>query len=125
MAYVYSTLANNQIYTNWISTPSGTPIKGSTISIMGGAGVMGKDKRLITPLGKCTFIDDSLVAELEKNYIFNEHKKNGFVTIVNNKKQLDIEKVVPDLSCDEGSRPRTPSDYINANKETDAVPLEM
>lgn len=109
--YVYSTLANDQRYTEWHDSGNDLPIEGRGVFIKGGTGVA--NDRLITPIGVMTEIDESELAILEKCPIFNMHRKNGFVTV--EKSKVDAEKVAADLSLEDASAPMTPSDYKDGN----------
>ena len=105
--YVFSTLANDQNYTNWIKGGNDIPTKGFQCLIRGGTGV--SNDRLITPLGVSTEITEQELAELEKNPSFVQHKKEGFITIRN--KKAEAEKVASDMNLKDESAPMTESDY--------------
>lgn len=113
--HVFSTLANDQRYTNYVSNPEGAPIVTGEVLIKGGAGVA--NDRFITPLGVHTEISEEQLAELEKNQVFIRHKRDGFVTI--QQRRADPEKVATDMNAKDKSRPLTPADYLD--KEVDAV----
>ena len=72
-AYVFSTLANDQNYTNWLKGGGDVPIKGHNVIIKGGTGVA--NNRLITPLGVATEVTEFDLEELNKNSCFLEHQK--------------------------------------------------
>lgn len=105
--YVFSTLANDQNYTNWIKGGADIPVKGFSCIIKGGTGVA--NDRLITPLGVMTEIDDAALEELEKNPNFVQHKNGGFITV--QKKKADTEKVAADMNLKDESAPMTDADY--------------
>ncbi|AZY49682.1 hypothetical protein vBBaMIFTN2_09 [Bordetella phage vB_BaM-IFTN2] len=67
--YIYSTLSADQLY---------ALADGRNIKINGGANVA--DKRLVTPKGKVTRIEENDFELLQQNIIFQAHAKNGFVT---------------------------------------------
>lgn len=113
--HVFSTLANDQRYVNYVSSPEGVPTPTSDILIKGGAGVA--NERLITPLGVHTEVTEEALAELEKNPVFAQHKKNGFITVQTRK--ADADKVATDMNAKDRSRPLTPADYLD--KQVDAV----
>lgn len=105
--YVFSTLANDQKYQNWLIGGNDIPAKGHAVLIKGGTGVA--NQRLITPLGVMTEIDDTDLEELEKNQVFIQHKSKGFITV--QKKKADAEKVAADMNLKDESAPLTDSDY--------------
>jgi hypothetical protein len=113
--HVFSTLANDQRYTNYVSNPEGAPIVTGEVLIKGGAGIA--NDRFITPLGVHTEISEEQLGELEKNPVFIRHKRDGFVTV--QQRRADPEKVATDMNAKDKSRPLTPADYLD--KEVDAV----
>lgn len=113
--HVFSTLANDQRYANYVSNPEGAPIVTGEVLIKGGAGVA--NDRFITPMGVHTEISEEQLAELEKNPVFIKHKKNGFVTV--QQRRADPEKVATDMNAKDLSRPFTPADYLD--KQVDSV----
>lgn len=107
--HVFSTLANDQSYNEFESGGGDMPILKRGVLIKGGTGVA--NSRLITPLGVVTEIDEEDLAMLEKNAVFQMHKKNGFITV--RAKAADPEKVAADMNTSDPSAPRTPSHYID------------
>ena len=105
--YVFSTLANDQLYTNWLPGGGDMPIKGHSVLIKGGTGVA--NDRLITPLGVSTEITDYDLEELQKNMSFKDHEKNGFATV--KAKKAETEKVAADMNLKDESAPLTDADY--------------
>lgn len=105
--YVFSTLANDQKYQNWISGGNDIPSKGHSVLIKGGTGVA--NQRLITPLGVMTEIEEVDLEELEKNQVFKMHKEKGFITV--QRKKAEAEKVAADMNLKDESAPLTDSDY--------------
>ena len=105
--YVFSTLANDQLYTNWIAGGGDIPIKGHAVLIKGGTGVA--NDRLITPLGVSTEITDFDLEELQKNPSFKNHEKEGFITA--KAKKAEAEKVAADMNLKDESAPLTDADY--------------
>jgi hypothetical protein len=108
--YVFSTLANDQLYTNWLQGGGDMPIKGHSVLIKGGTGVA--NDRLITPLGVATEISDYDLEELQKNPSFKHHEANGFIVVRN--KKAEAEKVASDMNLKDESAPLTDADYTNA-----------
>jgi len=105
--YVFSTLANDQLYTNWIQGGADIPIKGHSVLIKGGTGVA--NDRLITPLGVSTEITDYDLEELQKNVSFKAHEKDGFIVV--KAKKAETEKVAADMNLKDESAPMTEADY--------------
>lgn len=108
-AFVFSTLANDQKYIQWAKGGADIQIEERSIVIKGGAGVA--NDRLITPMGICTEIDESDIAVLEQNPVFQLHKKNGYITI--QQKSADAEKVAADMGRDDPSAQMTEADYAS------------
>ena len=88
-SYVFSTLANDQLYQNWEQGGGDVPIKGHGVFIKGGTGVA--NDRLITPIGVATEVSDFDLSELEKNVVFGKHRDAGFIVV--RAKSADVEKV--------------------------------
>lgn len=105
--YVFSTLANDQLYTNWLAGGNDLPLKGHSVLIKGGTGVA--NDRLITPLGVSTEITEYDLEELQKNPSFKDHEKNGFIVVKN--KKAETEKVAADMNLKDESAPLSDADY--------------
>lgn len=110
-AHVFSTLANDQTYVNYTRAPGGEMVPSREIFIKGGAGVA--NKRLITPLGVATEIDEALLPELESNKLFQLHKQGNFVSI--RTRSADPDKVATDMNRRDLSAPLTEADYQDEN----------
>jgi len=110
--YVFSTLANDQLYTNWHSGGADLPIKGHSVLIKGGTGVA--NDRLITPLGVSTEITDHDLEELQRNASFKDHEAKGFIVV--KAKTAEAEKVASDMNLDDESAPLTEADYQTEDK---------
>ena len=112
-AFIFSTLATDMSYTNWVAGPDENAMKaqGRTIFVKGGAGVA--NDRIVTPLGVCTEVDDADLEELQKNPVFQMHQKNGHIKV--QRKSADPEKVAADMNRADPSSPRTPAFYENSN----------
>lgn len=109
--YIFSTLANDQNYTNWVKGGGDVPIKGHSVLIKGGTGVA--NNRLITPLGVSTEITDFDLEELKNNPAFLEHQKAGFIVVRN--KKTDTEKVASEMNLKDESAPMTEADYASTD----------
>lgn len=104
--YVFSTLANDQLYTNWEvqSTHGQDPQKLGHVLVRGGAGVA-NSHTIVTPRGVVTEVSDDQLAHLEKNPDFQRHKANGFIRVEVRSKEVD--KVAGDMNETDKSRPYT------------------
>jgi len=111
-AYVFSTLANDQNYTNWLKGGGDVPIKGHNVIIKGGTGVA--NNRLITPLGVATEVTDFDLEELKKNTCFLEHQKDGYIVVRDRK--ADTEKVASNMNLKDESAPMTDADYASEDE---------
>lgn len=105
--YVYSTLACDQLYTNWrVSDITGQdPAHIGHVLVRGGAGIA-NSRTLVTPQGVVTEVSDDQLALLEQNDDFKRHKVNGYIRVEARAKDLD--KVTGDMSAGDKSRPYTP-----------------
>jgi len=106
--YVFSTLSNDQLYTQWIAQPEPQPpVKGEQVLVKGGYGIA--NDRLITSRGTVTEIDESQLAVLRQVPQFAHHEKAGFVVV--QAKHAEPEKVASNMNRNDKSQPLTPSDY--------------
>lgn len=105
--HVFSTLANDQLYQNWLQGGNDMPVKDKGVMIKGGTGVA--NDRLITPIGVATEIDEADYEALKKNPVFLQHEKEGFITVRG--KKTEVEKVTPDMNMKDKSAPLTASDF--------------
>jgi hypothetical protein len=105
-AYVYSTLTCDNEYASWIKNGDQQSIERKVL-IKGGHGVM--NKHFITPLGVVTDVSDEDLEFLEGIDAFQQHKKNGFITV--EKKKIDAEKAAANMKRRDQSAPITPADY--------------
>jgi hypothetical protein len=110
--YVFSTLANDQNYTNWVKGGGDVPIKGHAVMIKGGTGVA--NNRLITPLGVATEVTEFDLEELKNNPCFLEHQRDGYIVVKN--KKSDTEKVASDMNLKDESAPMTDADYASEDE---------
>lgn len=120
-AFVFSTLANDQKYTNWLPGGGDVSIPDRAILIKGGAGIA--NDRFVTPLGVMTEIEEDDIAELEANKVFQLHVKNGFITV--QKRSADAEKVAADMNRTDPSAPKTPAHYAgDGSSDLEAKPKD-
>lgn len=108
--YIFSTLANDQMYQDWTKGGGDIPVKGRGVLIKGGAGVA--NRNLITPLGVATEVSDEELQLLEANEVFQTHKKLGFVVV--RQKSADPEKVAADMNRADRSAPLTEASFPEA-----------
>ncbi len=109
--YIFSTLANDQNYTNWVKGGGDIPVKGQSVLIKGGTGVA--NDRLITPLGVATEITEEELSILDLNPVFVKHRQDGFITVRN--KKAEAEKVASDMNLMDKSAPLTASSFAEAD----------
>jgi hypothetical protein len=117
--HIYSTLTNAQQYPVYRKSPQGENILEGHVHINGDAGLA--NKNLITSLGAYTPITPEALQHLQRSHVFQQHVKNGFITV--REKPVDIEKAVSEhTSVRDNSAPLTPEDYAGADPDTDAIP---
>lgn len=108
MAYIFSTLTNDNIYRTFIKGGGDMPMVESSILIKGGAGIA--NKHLVTPRGIMTTVTDEELKILETNESFQLHKKNGHITVESKKADAD-EVAKKSMNKKDKSAPVTPDDY--------------
>lgn len=107
--YVFSTLSASVRYVNHEKGGADLPVEiGDGVLIEGGTGVM--NRNFMTPRGVMTEVSSEQMEYLGQNYLFQLHKRNGFITVEDSNK--DPEKVVSEglIPGDEG-RQLTPEDF--------------
>lgn len=109
MHYVFCTLSCDQAYTKYEKGADGSNIVVGSIFIAGKANIT--NKNLITPKGMMTEVSDSDMEFLMGDYHFNEHVKNGFITVES--KAAPVESVVRDMKAKDSSAPKTQEDLEN------------
>ena len=82
-AYVFSTLACDQRYISYVTSPGGMATEERSVFVKGGTGVA--NDRIITPIGVMTEIDESEIALLEENPVWKIHASGGYVQIQKSK----------------------------------------
>lgn len=117
--YVYSTLAADTRYTVYAKTVSDLPVASNGVLIKGGAGVA--NKHFVTHRGTVTEVTDEELALLESNPVFKRHVAGGYVSV--DKKRVDVEKVVSDMTGRDVSAPIVPQDYDA--EQAGAIPAEV
>lgn len=106
MNYVYSTLTNGQSYASYTNS-NGMPRIDRQVNIDGGANVA--NKRLITPLGVATKVNDDDLEFLNRHPVFKRHMDRGFIKI--SRRNVDPEVAVADMQNRDDSSPLKPGDF--------------
>lgn len=107
--YVYSTLSNDQQYTQYAGKADNNlaPNVEHSILIAGKANVT--NKHFITPRGMVTEVTAEDLAILKKNELFKIHEANGFITYSESKE--DAEKVAAVMEGRDKSAPLVEQDF--------------
>jgi hypothetical protein len=124
--FVFSTMANDQLYTLWkrvgpaptdMGQNAAPPTKISEVLIAGdyGMAIAPDNHALYTSRGRRTEISEEQLGILEQISQFRDHRERGYLTVEDTK--WDVERVVADMSRDDRSMPITPSDYENAGPD--------
>lgn len=116
-AFVYSTLAGDQIYLNYKAGGGDLPVPvGTGVFIKGGTGVAGK-KNLLTPRGVVTPITGEELAYLAENPLFALHKKNEFIVVEGS--EMDPERVASTMNNADPSRQLGDGDFADVKEDED------
>lgn len=118
--YVYSTLTcdnNFAIYAQ--NSNKDLPVVERSILIKGGHGIA--TKQLYTPRGIMTEISDEDMEILLKDYHFKEQVSHGFITY--EKRKVEPEKAVANMTEKDGSAPKTPANYEKGENSTESTPV--
>lgn len=112
--YVYSTLSNDQAYTQWEVSTDGAPhIATGRVLIRGKVNVT--DKHFHTPKGVVTVITGEQLAKIERSGSFQRHKKAGYIKV--ERKKADPEAVAKaDMTAKDASAQLTKKDFENPDK---------
>lgn len=114
--YIYSTLTSDVDYAIYTQTEDKDFSHISRrIRVHGGANVA--TKQLITPRGKVTEVSEEDFELLQKDYVFNLHVKNGFITHDSRKKDVDETVEKRGMVKKDRSAPKTKDDFKNDSKE--------
>lgn len=105
---IYSTLASDMSYTNFVKGGADMPSVEQSVFVKGGAGVA--NDRLVTPMGVATVLQDDADSKasekleaLKANRVFQMHEKAGYI-IVSEEKQ-DPEKMAANMNTNDPSAP--------------------
>lgn len=121
--YVYSTLSNDQAYTNYAPARGGAnnlAIQQHQVVIAGKANIT--DKRFVTPQGVVTKVSAEDFAALQQNSVFKLHVENGFITYSEKKKDADL--VASDMTGRDQSAPDTPESMLASGTDEEDLPVE-
>lgn len=111
--FVFSTLTTDQKYVKYLPSGNDIPVEGPSVYIHGGANVA--SKRLITPRGAVTEVDDDELALLNDCDLFKLHVANGFITVSTSKPDEDA--AAADQTSRDQSSPLVPEDYPDKGTE--------
>lgn len=112
--YVYSTMAADVRYQEWLPSKD-MPLKGKiSVLISGGANVINK-KTFVTPKGAVTEVSDEELAFLMQDPTFQLHMENGFISV--EKRNADVDKVVKSMVGRDGSAQLTPETLPRGENE--------
>lgn len=116
MPYVYSTLSNDNEYTNWKpGEGNGPATKLGSVFIKGGTNVLQKGMNG-TPMGTKTKVTREDMAILEANADFQLHKKNGFITVMDEDRNAET-VVTNGMENKDASAPLTDRDFPENNDD--------
>lgn len=118
MYYVFSTLTNDQAYTNWNHGGNDVAKRGKTVLIKGGANRA--DKNFLTPKGVVTKVTDEELEFLKGIRVFKIHVEKGFIKY--EKAQKNVDKVSEDMSSKDASAPLKDGDFDAGKAPTTNAP---
>lgn len=112
MPYIYSTLSNDQRYTE----------RGKNRAVVASVFVAGKanvpNRHMLTPRGVSTQVTDEQLEVLRRNKVFQLHEKNGFVEV--DFRKVDPEKVADSMNNTDPSQPDTEAKLESEKRKTPA-----
>lgn len=120
MPYIISKLSANTDYVVYGDVTGGKKVILKHILIKGGAGVTDK-KTLLLPNGFATEVTEEELELLEKNKVFQIHKKNGHISVLhkaNKYEAQDKAENAKDLVADK-SRQQTEEDFKDEFEESE------
>lgn len=112
MAYIISKLSADTDYVVYGDVTGGKKVILKHILIKGGAGVTDR-KTLLVPGGFATEVSEEDLELLEKNPVFQIHKKNGHISVMHKAGKYEAQdkaENAEDLQTDK-SRQQTPEDF--------------
>jgi len=114
MPHIASTLTCDNLYSNYGRGGDGNPIVESQVLVRGGYGIA--NDKLVTPTGAVlTDVTSEQLDGLQKNGVFRDHVKNGFIQVLSKKAEGD--KVADGMKLGDKSQPLTPAHF--AEKSAD------
>lgn len=114
--YIYSTLAADVNYTNFVAGGADIPTALEPVHIKGGTGVI--DGRMVTNHGAVvTEVTEEQLEYLRANSVFQIHEKNNFIQVSD--ELVDVEVAAADMDRDP-SAPMTPHDLKDEDKPAGA-----
>jgi hypothetical protein len=120
MPFIYSTLTAPQNYAVHAQKPDGSFAVARDIIINGGHGLTNIYGQILQ--GAETEIDNETLEILEKDYLFNLHKTNGFIKVES--KSRNSEKAISDLAQRDKSAPATSQD-VDALYDDGVIPVPV
>lgn len=121
MPYICSTATNDAYYCDYAPGGADLPVLKHRVLIKGGANRGGKN--LQTPQGVVTEVSQDDLDFLNKNTAFQRHVKKGFLTVVEQKKEPEANKVAKDMTKQDASAPLRDVDYEDGGRMANkAVP---
>lgn len=105
--FIFSTISTDVEFNAYVKTANDLPAVAARVVIKGGANV--PDKRLVTPAGVLTVVEDETFEWLIKDAAFQKFKKNGFISIRDAK--VDPEVAAADMESRDKSAPMQPGDF--------------
>lgn len=122
--YITSTMTSDVSYAIYEKLPGGVMKIIRTIEVRGGANVT-DPKTLVTPRGVATEISEQDYILLEKNPVFQMHKKNGYINVIkesiNKYEAQELAEDPKDLEQKDASAQVTKTDYEKKGKKTPRV----
>jgi hypothetical protein len=114
MVLIYSTLSTPTTYNLFKQGHGNVQSIEHSVTLKGGANVAQDDSgKLWTPLGVVTEITDEEFSILKENEVFKLHLANKFLTIRENEKEQDVEKVIgeSEMNPRDLSAQKVPEDF--------------
>lgn len=113
MYHIYSTMSSDNEYVRYSEHgPQGVNIAERAVLIKGGSGV--NRKNVGTPLGVYTSVSDEDFEWLKDDFSFNQHKRNGYITV--QKSKVDPEVAAADMKTHDqrtDACPLVPQDFTD------------
>ena len=112
--FIYSKLANDQIFHEYGPGGGNVQVTKRVIVIRGGAGVANQ-KTLVTPVGMQTEVTEDELAFLETDYWFNEWIRTGYLSVQKRRFAPSVEKVARDMVDADKSAQDTEKHYADGD----------